>query len=112
MLLLRNADVYAPRALGVQNLLLGAGKVLWIGSPRELPELPAAVRASSEVLDLQGARLIPGLIDLHAHLTGGGGEAGFKTRVPSVQLTRFTRCGVTSVVGLLGTDDVTRSARE
>jgi len=46
------------------------------------------------------------------HVTGGGGEAGFRTRVPPVPLTRFTTAGVTTVVGLLGTDDVARGTRD
>src|SRR5690606_29708930 len=54
-------------------------------------------------------RVIPGLIDGHVHLTGGGGEAGYETRVPPVPLTRFTTGGITTVVGVLGTDDVTRT---
>ena len=33
-------------------------------------------------------------------------------RVPAPMLSRYTRAGVTSVVGLLGTDDVARSTRE
>ncbi len=108
MQLIRNADVYAPEPLGVQQLLLGGGKVLWIG--RELAALPVALPV--EVIDLDGRRLIPGLIDGHVHVTGGGGEAGFSTRVPAPMLSRYTRAGVTSVVGLLGTDDVARSTRE
>jgi len=112
MLFIRNADVYAPRAAGLRNLLIGGGRILWIGSHDELPELPGALRAAAETLDLDGARLIPGLIDAHVHVTGGGGEAGFHTRVPPVPLTRFTMSGVTTVVGLLGTDDVARGSGE
>ena len=112
MLLLRNADVYAPRALGVQSLLLGGGRVLWLGPGRELPELPAALRSGTEVIDLDGAPLIPGLIDGHVHVTGGGGEAGFRSRVAPLALTRLTTAGVTTVIGLLGTDDVARGPRE
>jgi beta-aspartyl-dipeptidase (metallo-type) len=111
MLLIRNADVFAPRPLGVSNLLLGGGKILWVGPARDLPELPAALRTTANEIDLEGRRLIPGLIDSHVHVTGGGGEAGFSTRVPSVPLTRFTSSGVTTAVGLLGTDDVARSTR-
>ena len=80
------------------------------GSGATLPELPAALPV--DVIDLEGRRLIPGLIDGHVHVTGGGGEAGFSTRVPAPMLSRYTRAGVTSVVGLLGTDDVARSTRE
>ncbi len=112
MLLIRNADVFAPEPQGVQSLLLGGGQVLWIGPGRELAELPAALRGRAEVIDLGGARLIPGLIDAHVHVTGGGGEAGFRTRVPAVPLSRFTTAGITTVVGLLGTDDVARGPRE
>ena len=106
--LIRNADVHAPEPLGVQQLLLGGGKVLWIGN--DLPPLPATLPV--EVTDLEGRRLIPGLIDGHVHVTGGGGEAGFGSRVPAPLLSRYTRAGVTSVVGLLGTDDAARSTRE
>lgn len=112
MLLIQNADVFAPRPLGVQTLLVAGGEVLWIGPGRQLPDLPAALRAGAEVIDLAGAPLIPGLIDAHVHVTGGGGEAGFRTRVPPVALSRFTRAGITTVVGLLGTDDVARGPRE
>ena len=81
----------------------------WAGaSTRYRPRL----RRSTEVVDLEGRRLIPGLIDGHVHVTGGGGEAGFSTRVPPVPLTRFTTAGVTTVVGLLGTDDVARGTRD
>ena len=106
--LIRNADVHAPEPLGVQHLLLGGGKVLWMGN--DLPALPATLAV--EVTDLEGRRLIPGLIDGHVHVTGGGGEAGFGSRVPAPFLSRYTRAGVTSVVGLLGTDDAARSTRE
>jgi beta-aspartyl-dipeptidase (metallo-type) len=112
VLLLRNADVYSPRPLGLQSLLLGGGKVLWHGPATDLPGLPAALAATTTTVDLEGRRLIPGLIDGHVHVTGGGGEAGFRTRVPAVPLSRFTTAGVTTVVGLLGTDDVTRGPRE
>ncbi len=106
--LLRNAHVYAPQAMGVRHLLLGGGKIVWMGE-RD-PELPAALNV--DVLDLAGARLIPGFIDAHVHVSGGGGEAGFASRVPAPLLSRYTLAGVTSVVGLLGTDTVTRSTAE
>lgn len=108
MHLLLNTDLYAPEALGRRHLLVGGGKLLWIGeSPPTLPSnLGVAVR------DLAGRRVIPGLIDAHVHLTGGGGEAGPNTKVPPLGLSRFTRHGVTTVVGLLGTDDATRHPAE
>jgi beta-aspartyl-dipeptidase (metallo-type) len=106
--LIRNARIFAPEPLGIGNLLLGGGRILWIG-PDALA-LPSALGA--ETIDLQGRRLIPGLIDGHVHVTGGGGESGFRTRVPPLGISRFTRAGITTVVGLLGTDDVARGPRE
>jgi beta-aspartyl-dipeptidase (metallo-type) len=103
--LLLNAEVYGPEPLGRRHLLVGAGKLLWIGE--QPPELDDSLVV--EVRDLEGQRVIPGIIDAHAHITGGGGESGYASRIPPVLLQRFTRAGVTTVVGLLGTDDVTRS---
>lgn len=107
LLLLRNARVFAPEALGARDLLLGGGRVLWLGASGEAP-----VSGDVETIDLGGRRLIPGLIDGHVHVTGGGGEAGFRTRVPPLKLQQFTGHGVTTVVGLLGTDDVARGTRD
>lgn len=74
-----------------------------------LPELSDNLDVN--VIDLDGRSVLPGFIDAHTHVTGGGGEAGFSTRVPPVPLSHFTRAGVTSVIGLLGTDDVTRNTQ-
>ncbi len=103
--LLKNAQVFAPENLGTQHLLIGGGKILWMGE--NIGDLPAALAV--DVTDLQGAPLVPGLIDGHAHVTGGGGESGFCSRVPPLSPGHFVCVGVTSVVGVLGTDDTTRN---
>jgi len=103
--LIRNADVYSPEPLGIKNLLIGGGKILSI--TKEKLDLPKSIVSSD--IDLEGQTLTPGFVDAHAHITGGGGEAGFATQVPPVPLSQFTAFGVTTVVGLLGTDDTTRS---
>lgn len=108
LLALRNARLFDPEDRGTAHLLLGGGRVLWIGA--RWSDLPADLGV--ETLDLEGRRLIPGLIDGHVHVTGGGGEAGFRTRVPALPLSRYTGSGITTVIGLLGTDDVARGPRE
>jgi beta-aspartyl-dipeptidase (metallo-type) len=103
--LIKNADIHSPESIGIGDLLLGGGKVLYAGS--DLPGLDDALIESE--LDMEGAAVVPGLIDCHVHVTGGGGEDGFSSQAPPVPLSRFTRYGVTSLIGLLGTDDETRS---
>ncbi len=103
--LLRNVHVYAPEDLGLCHVLVAAGKIVWVSS--ELPSIGENLLASDS--DFAGQKLIPGLIDGHAHITGGGGETGFSSKVPAVHLSEYTQAGVTTVVGLLGTDDLTRS---
>ncbi|HET9294887.1 MAG TPA: beta-aspartyl-peptidase [Gemmatimonadales bacterium] len=105
LMLLSNAEVYAPEPRDVRHVLIGGGKILWLG--RERPAFPAGLGVIER--DFAGLRLIPGFVDCHVHLTGGGGESGPETRVPPVPLTRFTTGGTTTVVGVLGTDDVTRT---
>src|SRR5690625_932378 len=108
MIVLRNARVYAPEALGRRDVLLGGGRILAIAE--SFADWPGGLER--EVIDLDGRRLIPGLIDGHVHVTGGGGEAGFRSRVPPLAPARFTAGGITTAIGLLGTDDIARGTRE
>ena len=103
--LIENARIHAPDDLGTGHVVTGGGQVLYLGSER--PDIDH--RLLSERIDLEGRALVPGLVDAHVHATGGGGEDGFSTQAMPVPLTQYTRYGVTSVVGLLGTDDETRS---
>ncbi len=103
--LLRHADVFAPEPLGFCDVLIGGERVLYVG-PR-LDALPSGLPV--EVVDCAGRCVIPGFVDGHVHLTGGGGESGASSRVPAPLLSRYSMGGVTSVVGVLGTDDVTRT---
>ncbi len=103
---LSNARVFAPEDLGVCHLAIGGGRILSVSQDLEAVSVPHAT-----ITDIGGRRLIPGFIDGHAHVTGGGGESGFSSRVPPLPLSAFTSAGVTSVIGVLGTDDTTRDTR-
>lgn len=106
--LIQHADVYSPRPLGRKDVLIGGGTILAIADDlsahRTLPGI--------ELLDAKGLYLFPGLIDQHVHMAGGGGEGGFHYRTPEISLSHITTAGVTTAVGVLGTDGVTRTTRE
>lgn len=106
--LLCNVNLYAPNPLGMKDILIAGNKIAAIYA-HGMGKIDIPKQWSVAVIDFDGAIVTPGFIDSHAHITGGGGEAGFATQVPPVGLSEFTNAGVTTVVGLLGTDDTTRS---
>jgi beta-aspartyl-dipeptidase (metallo-type) len=101
--LLKNCRVFAPEPLGRKDVLVVGQHILAIDDALD-PSLPGL-----KVLDVQGTILAPGFIDQHVHLTGGGGEGGPASRTPELMLSELVACGTTSVVGVCGTDSVTRS---
>ena len=102
MLLIKGAEVYAPEYLGKKDVLIAGEKIERIGE--DLPEYDGC-----QVIDGTGRIVAPVFIDRHVHITGGGGEGSFHTQAPQVQLSDLIRGGVTTVVGLLGTDGISRS---
>ncbi len=104
--LLRNVELYAPQYCGNQDVLFAAGKILAIGHNLNI---------NSELhqeIDGSGKQLLPGLVDPLAHITGGGGEGGFATRTRAMNLTDASLYGVTTLVGALGTDSISRTLEE
>ena len=106
--IVKNAEVYAPQSMGRQDIWVADGRIMYIGTDRTIP----AWVVPDDVLDAEGMRVIPGMVDGHVHLTGGGGESGPASRVPRLGLSRLTRAGITSCVGVLGTDGTTRTMRD
>lgn len=106
--LIRNANLFTPSAVGLQDVLFGTGGVITIAEPGSLHvgSLPC------HEVDAKGSALVPGLVDPLVHISGGGGEGGFHTRTPEMQLTEATLAGVTTLVGALGTDAVSRSLED
>ncbi|NLY35833.1 MAG: beta-aspartyl-peptidase [Tissierellia bacterium] len=103
MILIKNIQVYSPQDLGVKDVFISGEKITLIED--EISPLSEKVT----LIDGRGKKLLPGLIDNHVHITGGGGEGSFKTRVPEITLSKLVEGAVTTVVGLLGTDGSTRS---
>ena len=101
--LIRNAHVFSPDDLGVRDVLMVNGRFLAIDTDLDvkLPDL--------ETIDAKGKILTPGFFDQHIHVTGGGGEGGPVSRTPELVLSELVACGTTNVVGVSGTDFITRS---
>jgi beta-aspartyl-dipeptidase (metallo-type) len=101
--LIKQAHVYSPVDCGIRDIFICNDKIIEVGQDLRY-DLPGLL-----TIDAGGMTAIPGYIDQHVHVTGGGGEGSFKTRVPELVLSDCIRAGVTTVMGLLGTDGITRS---
>ncbi len=102
--LIKHADVFTPEPAGKKDVFIASGKIIAMEDSIDLGSALAP-----EIIDAQGKRLVPGFIDSHVHILGGGGEGSYKTRTPEIMLSDITRGGVTTVIGCLGTDGTTRT---
>ena len=116
MLLIRDAEVLAPAPLGRKVIAVMGERIVAIRPAGESDALLSHMKGlcpeGVTLLDAEGARLMPGVIDRHVHFNGAGGEGGPKYRTPPLQLSAFVRAGVTSAVGLCGTDGTCRGLRD
>ncbi|KHS56700.1 isoaspartyl dipeptidase [Terrisporobacter othiniensis] len=103
MILIKNVEVYSPEYKGKKDVFVSGGKISLIEDNINFEN------EKIKIIDGSGKKLTPGFIDQHVHITGGGGEGSFKTRAPEITLSKLTTAGITTVVGLLGTDGTTRS---
>jgi beta-aspartyl-dipeptidase (metallo-type) len=102
--LLQGAEVYAPEHLGPRDLLLGGGRILGVAEAIAPPSgVEVATVPAGDLL------AIPGLVDLHVHFAGAGGEGGPATRTPELAASALLAGGTTTAVGCLGADGVTRT---
>jgi beta-aspartyl-dipeptidase (metallo-type) len=103
MLLIKNADIHSPTPEGTCDLLAGGGKILRMHPDIRIP------RRYCDVIDARNLIAVPGFIDGHVHIMGGGGEGGPATRTPELPFSDAVLGGVTTIVGCLGTDGFTRT---
>ncbi len=104
MILFKGCRVYAPMPLGKKDVLVAGGRIAAIAADIQPPS-----GCETEVVDGSSLRLLPGLIDSHVHIAGAGGEGGPATRTPEMRLNDMLEGGITTVIGCLGTDGLTRS---
>lgn len=95
----RTPSLHAPAAMGAQDLLIAAGKILAVGA--DFSAEAAALKAQDIALP---GRLVPGLIDQHIHFTGGGDGDGPLARVPELSFAEIASAGITTAAGLPGSE--------
>ena len=101
--LIKNTHLYTPEYCGVKDLLLCGEKLVAIGEHLNV------TGTQTQEIDAQGLNCMPGLIDQHVHIIGGGGQTGYFSLAPEISLSTLIKCGTTTVVGLLGTDGFVKS---
>lgn len=105
--IIKNGNIYSPKYIGQSSILIQGQTILKIGDIDI--EKFKDIDPNLNIIDAEDNILIPGIIDPHIHLLGGGGEAGYMTRTPEVNLSELIECGITSVIGLIGTDGISRT---
>ncbi len=113
MLLIENADLYSPEPKGLSDIMIIAGKIISVSAAGKTDRsILSTLSGDLRILDACGDLTMPGVIDRHVHFNGAGGEGGPANRTPPLQLSSFVRAGVTSAVGMLGTDGTCRALEE
>ncbi|OPZ90127.1 MAG: Isoaspartyl dipeptidase [Firmicutes bacterium ADurb.Bin419] len=102
--LLKNGTCYGPQFLGKKDVLIALNKIYKIAE-----NIPSENISDIEIIDCSDKIVCAGFIDQHLHITGGGGENGFISRIPEIKFSDIVSAGITTVVGVLGFDSITRN---
>jgi imidazolonepropionase len=112
-MLLTNAQLVTLRdndSFGlIQNgaLALEGGKIAWVGSMQDIPDVWRARQTSDQVHDLGGRLITPALIDCHTHIVFGGNRAAeFEQRLNGATYEQIAQSGG----GIVSTVTATRAA--
>lgn len=103
--LVKNAQLFSPEPHGLCHLLIADQRIAAVIDASE----PVNLGPLITTVDLDGRRVIPGLVDPLVHYIGGGGEGGFGNRTAELSLEDACASGVTTLIGALGTDALTRT---
>jgi len=102
--LIRNGSVIGPEPLGLRDIFTAGERICAIADPGSISTSGIEV----DEIDASDLFVLPGMVDSHVHPLGGGGEGGPATRAPEIRIEDIVGSGVTTIIGLLGTDGITR----
>lgn len=105
--LITGAHIYSPEDEGVNDVLIVGNQIAEISREIDVKRY-MNLDVPVDIISGEDKILTPGFIDPHVHLIGGGGEGGYHTRTPETHITDFVDAGITTAVGLLGTDKTSR----
>ena len=105
MLLISGGEICAPQYLGKKDILVCGNKIERIADHIDI----TASNVEITRVNASGKFIVPGFIDQHEHVLGAGGEGGFTSRTPEMQVSNIVKYGITTVVGLHGTDGTARN---
>ena len=94
-ILIKNIDTYSPEHIGKKDILTTFDKIAYIS---EKIDLPSSNFPETEIIDGSKLKAIPGIIDLHVHITGGGGEGGFTVEHQNSCLHNLLQMGLQPVL--------------
>jgi beta-aspartyl-dipeptidase (metallo-type) len=106
MLFVEHGTVLTPDPIGPANIVCAGGRIEKISSALTRDDVRAF---DPQYVDASGCLVVPGLIDCHIHLIGGSGEKGFASATSAITARDLLAAGITTVVGLLGTDTTTKT---
>ncbi|HOO74010.1 MAG: beta-aspartyl-peptidase [Thermotogae bacterium] len=102
--LFKNSEIYSPEKTGKKDILFCDGKIIAVEN-----EITINTNIEIDIKEYRDKLIMPGFTDCHVHITGGGGEGSFSTRTPELDFRDLIKGGISTVVGTLGTDGITRS---
>lgn len=97
---LHDAHVFGPEDLGVNDVLIAGERVVALAPGLDVGGLPVTS------IDAGGRRVVPGLVDGHLHIVGGGGNEGYASRIPELWVGELALAGITTVAAPPGLDMV------
>ena len=103
LVIIRNAHLFDPDEVGIRDILVAGEQVVAIQEKLDTGGLDVVE------IDAAGRRVVPGLVDGHVHVIGGGGNEGYASRIPELWVGELVEAGITTVVAPPGLDMIAKN---